>query len=132
MESLQMLILAYAPAIGTLLTILVIALKICRKFAELIASVKDDKTVNALLADNKKLAKLYEDAVSDLKNLKEQVKILRESCAQVTKDHDTNIKELLSQLFDLKDSLEDLVSENKGLQKQLTYMASCNDESTEG
>lgn len=121
MASIQLLLIALAPSLGTLLTIILIAFKICKRFVDLRAEVKDDKTINALLADNKRLTKLYEDTLSDVRDLKEAINQLEENGVNLTDSYQIQAGDLIGNISELKDQLAKLVRENKELQKNLNY-----------
>ena len=121
MESIQLLLIALAPSIGTLLTIILIAFKICKRFVDLRAEVKDEKTMNALLADNKRLSKLYEDTLADVKELKEAINQLEKNGVNLSSSYQVQTGDIIGQVVGLKDELEKLVRENKELQKQLSF-----------
>ena len=121
MESIQLLLIALAPSIGTLLTIILIAFKICKRFVDLRAEVKDDKTINRLLEDNKRLSKLYEDTLSDVKDLKAAIGQLEQNGVDLSSSYQTQTGDIISQIINMKDELEKLVRETKELQKQLSF-----------
>ena len=121
MESIQLLLIALAPSIGTLLTIILIAFKICKRFVDLRAEVKDDKTINRLLEDNKRLSKLYEDTLSDVKDLKAAIGQLEQNGVNLSDSYQVQTGDIIGQIVSLKDELEKLVRENKELQKQLSF-----------
>lgn len=122
MASIQLLLIALAPSLGTLLTIILIAFKICKRFVDLRAEVKDEKTMNALLADNRRLSKLYEDTLADVKDLKAAINQLEENGVNLTTDYQTQAGDLIESMTDLKNQLAKLVRENKELQKSLNYV----------
>ena len=122
MASIQLLLIALAPSLGTLLTIILIAFKICKRFVDLRAEVKDDKTMNALLADNKRLSKLYEDTLADVKELKAAINQLEENGVNLSESYQTQAGDLIGSMSELKDQLARLVRENKELQKALNYV----------
>lgn len=124
MASIQLLLIALAPSIGTLLTIILIAFKICKRFVDLRAEVKDDKTINALLTDNKKLAKLYSDTMADVKELSTQVDNLRTITVDLAEKYNIDTNKLIEELVELKDDLTMVVRNNKELQKELNYTIS--------
>ena len=121
METITMLIVALAPAIGVLGMILGLTAKIIKRFNDLRAEVKDDKTINALLADNQKLAKLYSDTMSDVRELSDQVDTLRKISVDLAEKYNIDTNKLLTELFGLKDQLMQVIRENKELQKNLNY-----------
>jgi predicted nuclease with TOPRIM domain len=122
MASIQLLLIALAPSLGTLLTIILIAFKICKRFVDLRAEVKDDKTMNALLADNKRLSKLYEDTLADVRELKEAINQLEQNGINLTDSYQIQAGDLIGNMSELRDQLAKLVQENKELQKSLNYV----------
>lgn len=121
MEQIQLLLIALAPSIGTLLTIILIAFKICKRFVDLRAEVKDEKTMNALLADNKRLSKLYEDTLADVKDMKEAINQLEQNGVNLSNSYQTNTSDLIDELMELKKQLSAVIKENKELQKELSF-----------
>lgn len=121
METITMLIVALAPAIGVLGMILGLTAKIIKRFNDLRAEVKDDKTINALLTDNQKLAKLYSDTMADVRELSDQVDTLRKISVDLAEKYNIDTNKLLTELFELKDQLTQVIRENKELQKNLNY-----------
>lgn len=121
METITMLIVALAPAIGVLGMILGLTAKIIKRFNDLRAEVKDDKTINALLTDNQKLAKLYSDTMADVRELSDQVDTLRKISVDLAEKYNIDTNKLLTELFGLKDQLMQVIRENKELQKNLNY-----------
>lgn len=121
METITMLIVALAPALGVLGMILGLTAKIIGRFNALRAEVKDDKTINALLTDNKKLSKLYADTMTDVRELSNQVDTLRKISTELAEKYNIDTNKLLQELLDLKDQLKAVVRENKELQKNLNY-----------
>lgn len=122
MASIQLLLIALAPSLGTLLTIILIAFKICKRFVDLRAEVKDEKTINELLTDNRRLTKLYEDTLADVKELKEAINQLEQNGVNLTDSYQTQAGDLIGNISELKDQLAKLVRENKELQKSLNYV----------
>ena len=121
METITMLIVALAPAIGVLGMILGLTAKIIGRFNALRAEVKDDKTINALLADNQKLAKLYSDTMSDVKELSHQVDALRKITVNLAEKYNIDTTKLVGELVELKDELIKVVKDNKEIQKNLNF-----------
>ena len=124
METITMLIVALAPAIGVLSMIIGLTAKIIKRFNDLRAEVKDDKTINALLTDNKKLAKLYSDTMADVKELSTQVDNLRKITVDLAEKYNIDTNKLVEELVELKDDLTAVVKGNKELQKELNYTIS--------
>ena len=122
MASIQLLLIALAPSLGTLLTIILIAFKICKRFVDLRAEVKDEKTMNALLADNRRLTKLYEDTLADVRDLKEAINQLEQNGVNLTDSYQAQAGDLIGNVSELRDQLAMLVRENKELQKALNYV----------
>lgn len=121
METITMLIVALAPAIGVLSMIIGLTAKIIKRFNDLRAEVKDDKTINALLSDNQKLAKLYSDTMADVKELSNQVDNLRRITMDIAEKYDVDTDKLVGELVELKDELVKVVRDNKEIQKNLNY-----------
>ena len=71
--ALQLFIIALLPSIGTLITALTVCFSICKKFVELRKEVKDDKTINAILKENKRMNAQYKAALDKLDELSELV-----------------------------------------------------------
>ena len=121
METITMLIVALAPAIGVLGMIMGLTAKIIKRFNDLRAEVKDDKTINALLTDNKKLAKLYSDTMADVGELSNQVDNLRKITVDLAEKYNIDTDKLIGELIDLKDELVKVVKDDKEIQKNLHY-----------
>lgn len=121
METITMLIVALAPAIGVLSMIIGLTAKIIKRFNDLRAEVKDDKTINALLTDNKKLAKLYSDTMEDIKELSNQVDNLRRITMDIADKYNVDTDKLVGELVELKDDLVRVVKDNKEIQKNLNF-----------
>lgn len=121
METITMLIVALTPAFGTLCAIIALVGRICKRFADLRAEVKDDKTMNALLENNERLTELYAATVKDVKELSKQVDTLRKTSKDLADNYNIDTDKLLQEVVRLKDELARLVQDNKELQKNLTF-----------
>ena len=121
METITMLIVALAPAIGVLGMIMGLTAKIIKRFNDLRAEVKDDKTINALLTDNKKLAKLYSDTMADVRELSMQVDNLRKITVELAEKYNIDTDKLVKELVYLKDELKTVLKDNKDIQKNLNF-----------
>lgn len=121
METITMLIVALAPALGVLGMIMGLTAKIIKRFNDLRAEVKDDKTINALLSDNQKLAKLYSDTMADVKELSNQVDNLRKITVYLAEKYNIDTTKLVGELVELKDELTKVVRDNKEIQKNLNF-----------
>ncbi len=74
--ALQLFIIALLPSIGTLITALTVAFSICKKFVELRKEVKDDKTINAILKENKRMNVQYKAALDKLDELTDKIEAM--------------------------------------------------------
>ena len=102
METITMLIVALAPAVATLISIIIMVCNIVKEFNNLRAEVRDDKTVNEILKSYKYLTTQYKDVVDKMKELKVEIdKVLssNELTSARIKTLDQAIKEL-SKLLD--------------------------------
>lgn len=70
-ESMTLILVALAPAIGTLISIIIMVFGIIKEFKNLRADVRDDKTVNEILKTNKHLSAQYRDVINQVDSLKE-------------------------------------------------------------
>lgn len=76
MEQLQLILIALMPALGTLLAILLVAWKIVSQFKGLRSEVKDDKTINAIHADNKRLNAMHRQTLEKISELEDKIETL--------------------------------------------------------
>ena len=76
MEQLQLILISLMPALGTLLAILLVTWKIVSQFKGLRAEVKDDKTINALHSDNKRLNAMYRQTLEKIDELEDKIETL--------------------------------------------------------
>lgn len=76
MEQLQLIFISLMPALGTLLAILVVAWKVVSQFKALRSEVKDDKTINAIYSDNKRLNAMHRQTLDEISNLKDEIRTL--------------------------------------------------------
>lgn len=76
MEQLQLILISLMPALGTLLAILLVAWKIVSQFKGLRSEVKDDKTINAIHSDNRRLNAMYRQTLEKIDELEVKVETL--------------------------------------------------------
>ena len=76
MEQLQLTLIALMPSLGTLIAIILVVFKIAMQFKGLRNEVKDEKTINAIHADNKRLNAMYKQTLEEVRDLKEEVRTL--------------------------------------------------------
>lgn len=76
MESLQLILISLMPALGTLLAILLVTWKIVSQFKGLRSEVKDDKTINAIHCDNKRLNAMYRQTLEKIDELEAKIETL--------------------------------------------------------
>ena len=76
MEQLQLILISLMPALGTLLAILLVAWKIVSQFKGLRSEVKDDKTINAIHSDNRRLNAMYRQTLEKIDELESKVETL--------------------------------------------------------
>lgn len=88
METITMLIVALAPALGTLLAIITIASRICKRFSDLLVMIKDESVVKEIKADNRRIRSLYNETIKDFEELKTEFQTL----AQVNQELLTEIR----------------------------------------
>lgn len=84
MEQLQLILISLMPALGTLLAILLVAWKIVSQFKGLRSEVKDDKTINAILADNKRLNAMYRQTLDKIDELESKIETLAMTNQELT------------------------------------------------
>lgn len=76
MEQLQLILISLMPALGTLLAILLVAWKIVSQFKGLRSDVKDDKTINAIYADNRRLNAMHRQTLEKIDELEARIETL--------------------------------------------------------
>lgn len=76
MEQLQLILISLMPALGTLLAILLVAWKIVSQFKGLRSEVKDDKTINAIHSDNRRLNAMYRQTLEKIDELEAKIETL--------------------------------------------------------
>lgn len=100
-ESLTLILVALAPAIGTLVSIIIMVFGIIKEFKQLRADVKDDKTVNEILKNNKHLNAQYQSVLNEVDKLKaelEKVVSSNELTSARMRNLDEDINELSRKL----------------------------------
>ena len=78
MESLQLTLVALMPSIGALISIIVMVFGIVRQFRQLRVEVRDDSTIKAIHADNKRLNAMYKMTLDEIDKLKDEIRTLSE------------------------------------------------------
>lgn len=73
MESLTLILVALAPSIGALVSIIMMVFGIIRQFKALRADVRDDKTVNEILRSNRQLNAQYRSVIDQVDTLKTEL-----------------------------------------------------------
>lgn len=73
MESLTLILVALAPSIGALVSIIMMVFGIIKEFKALRADVRDDKTVNEILKNNKHLNSQYQSVLNEVDKLKDEL-----------------------------------------------------------
>lgn len=84
MEQLQLILISLMPALGTLLAILLVAWKIVSQFKGLRSEVKDDKTINAIHSDNRRLNAMYRQTLDKIDELEAKVETLAMTNQELT------------------------------------------------
>lgn len=84
MEQLQLLWVSLAPALGTLVAIIIIAWKIVSQFQGLRGEVKDDKTINEIRADNRRLNAMHRQSLEKIDELEGKIDTLVRSNQELT------------------------------------------------
>ena len=76
MEQLQLILISLMPSLGTLLAILLVTWKIVSQFKGLRSEVKDEKTINAIHSDNKRLNAMYRQTLEKIDELEDKIETL--------------------------------------------------------
>lgn len=84
MEQLQLILISLMPALGTLLAILLVAWKIVSQFKGLRSEVKDDKTINAIHSDNRRLNAMYRQTLDKIDELEAKIETLAMTNQELT------------------------------------------------
>ena len=72
-ESMTLILVALAPSIGALISIIMMVVGIIKEFKQLRADVRDDKTVNEILKSNKHLNAQYQSMLGEVDKLKAEL-----------------------------------------------------------
>ena len=72
-ESMTLILVALAPSIGVLVSIIMMVFGIIKEFKQLRADVRDDKTVNEILKSNKHLNAQYQSILNEVDKLKDEL-----------------------------------------------------------
>ncbi|MBR2554664.1 MAG: hypothetical protein IKE94_07390 [Aeriscardovia sp.] len=100
-ESMTLILVALAPSIGALISIIMMVVGIIKEFKQLRADVRDDKTVNEILKNNKHLNAQYQSILGEVDKLKaelEKVVSSNELTSARMKNLDQDISELSRKL----------------------------------
>ena len=100
-ESMTLILVALAPSIGVLVSIIMMVVGIIKEFKQLRADVRDDKTVNEILKSNKHLNAQYQSILGEVDKLKaelEKVVSSNELSSARMKNLDQDISELSRKL----------------------------------
>lgn len=100
-ESMTLILVALAPSIGALVSIILMVVGIIKEFKQLRADVRDDKTVNEILKNNKYLNSQYQSVLNEVDKLKaelEKVVSSNELTSARMKNLDQDISELSRKL----------------------------------
>ena len=100
-ESMTLILVALAPSIGVLVSIIMMVVGIIKEFKQLRADVRDDKTVNEILKSNKHLNAQYQSVLNEVDKLKaelEKVVSSNELSSARMKNLDQDISELSRKL----------------------------------
>ena len=100
-ESMTLILVALAPSIGALVSIILMVVGIIKEFKQLRADVRDDKTVNEILKSNKHLNAQYQNMLREVDKLKyelEKVVSSNELTSARMKNQDQDISELSREL----------------------------------
>ena len=84
MEQLQLILISLMPALGTLLAILLVTWKIVSQFKGLRSEVKDEKTINAIHSDNKRLNAMYRQTLEKVDELEAKIETLAMTNQELT------------------------------------------------
>ena len=100
-ESMTLILVALAPSIGALVSIIMMVVGIIKEFKQLRADVRDDKTVNEILKSNKHLNAQYQSMLGEVDKLKaelEKVVSSNELTSARMRNLDQDINELSRKL----------------------------------
>ena len=100
-ESMTLILVALAPSIGALVSIILMVFGIIKEFKQLRADVRDDKTVNEILKSNKHLNAQYQGVLNEVDKLKaelEKVVSSNELTSARMRNLDQDINELSRKL----------------------------------
>ena len=100
-ESMTLILVALAPSIGALVSIIMMVVGIIKEFKQLRADVRDDKTVNEILKSNKHLNAQYQSILGEVDKLKaelEKVVSSNELTSARMRNLDQDISELSRKL----------------------------------
>ena len=100
-ESMTLILVALAPSIGALVSIIMMVVGIIKEFKQLRADVRDDKTVNEILKNNKHLNAQYQSILGEVDKLKaelEKVVSSNELTSARMRNLDEDINELSRKL----------------------------------
>ena len=100
-ESMTLILVALAPSIGALVSIILMVVGIIKEFKQLRADVRDDKTVNEILKSNKHLNAQYQSVLNEVDKLKyelEKVVSSNDLTSARMKNLDQDINELSRKL----------------------------------
>ena len=100
-ESMTLILVALAPSIGALVSIIMMVVGIIKEFKQLRADVRDDKTVNEILKSNKHLNAQYQSMLGEVDKLKaelEKVVSSNELSSARMRNLDEDINELSRKL----------------------------------
>ena len=100
-ESMTLILVALAPSIGALVSIIMMVVGIIKEFKQLRADVRDDKTVNEILKSNKHLNAQYQSILGEVDKLKaelEKVVSSNELTSARMRNLDQDINELSRKL----------------------------------
>lgn len=100
-ESMTLILVALAPSIGALVSIIMMVVGIIKEFKQLRADVRDDKTVNEILKNNKHLNAQYQSVLGEVDKLKaelEKVVSSNELTSARMRNLDQDINELSRKL----------------------------------
>ena len=78
MEQIQLMLIAWMPSIAAIGAVIALVIKVICSFRDLRSAVIDEKTVNAIYADNKRLTAKYRETMEEISGLKSEVRTLSE------------------------------------------------------
>ena len=100
-ESMTLILVALAPSIGALVSIIMMVVGIIKEFKQLRADVRDDKTVNEILKSNKHLNAQYQSILGEVDKLKDELEKVvssNELASARMKNLDQDVNELSRKL----------------------------------